>query len=412
MPLATSDESGVFALYVQGLDDQPRRLGVQLRPRRRSKRTFTRLIDTYEDDRVAGQATRIATAPRSVGAADTAPAAQRGRPTDARPTRHAASARTAVHKTVRLLRPDSLNDIGRSDAAACFPHAGAPEPGLLRTSDPGSTARSRPHDRRAVRTSHVCGIELVSSSRAGPGSRSMTTGFDFGGDGDGRRRLPPRRQHHRRGAAPLAGGVRRRLDEGRRLLLLLRPAALAGLPGDLRGGPEEVAAAHPAGRQRRGRPRVRRRRSGVERPARRLRVGGAVPAGGAAPGRRRRRGRRRTTSTRWATRRCGSASRRRSRRRPGRRSTGRVIHYNDRITRRGDPRGGVPLPARVALGGRVDHRPVLRQDRQGVGHRQRPQRLVPRGRRPALHPRPARPGGHGAAGDDADRRCTPHVEGT
>ena len=40
------------------------------------------------------------------------------------------------------------------------------------------------------------------------------------------------------------------------------------------------------------------------------------------------------------------------------------------------PRGGPPLPARLALRGRVDHRPLPGQDRQGLRHRQRPQRLV------------------------------------
>ena len=41
------------------------------------------------------------------------------------------------------------------------------------------------------------------------------------------------------------------------------------------------------------------------------------------------------------------------------------------------PRSGLPLHARLPLGDRVDHRPLPGQDRQGLGHRQRPQRLEP-----------------------------------
>jgi predicted helicase len=47
----------------------------------------------------------------------------------------------------------------------------------------------------------------------------------------------------------------------------------------------------------------------------------------------------------------------------------------------GSPRSGVPVHARVTVGDRMDRRPLPGQDRQGLRHRQRPQRLVARGRR-------------------------------
>src|SRR4051812_24501578 len=80
-------------------------------------------------------------------------------------------------------------------------------------------------------------------------------------------------------------GVRGRLVQGRDLLILLRAAALAGLPRDLCGGSEENAAANPTGSQPEGRTGFRECWPRAERPARRLRDSGTVPAGGAAPGR-------------------------------------------------------------------------------------------------------------------------------
>jgi predicted helicase len=68
------------------------------------------------------------------------------------------------------------------------------------------------------------------------------------------------------------------------------------------------------------------------------------------------------------------------------------------------PAQRLPVPTRVALGHRMDHGPLPGEDRQGVGHRQRPQRLEPGAGPTALHPRSPRPHRDRQPRDDGDRR--------
>ena len=222
--------------------------------------------------------------------------------------------------------------------------------------------------------------------------------------GRGRRRVPTHRQHHRRGAGAVPRGIRAGHHQGRRLLLRLRAAALPGLPDPVRSRPEEDAAANPVGGQRDCRsstpdapcpsctwatsPRSPTRSTDC--PAQRA-TGPRTPA----------------TRPTCTFRRGEDALRQaHGRAEAGRADAGpRTIVYNDHITLRGVPEEAY----RYMLGSRsaiewIMERYQVKVDKASR-HRQRPERLVARGRRPALHPRPARPHRHREPGDDDDRRC-------
>ena len=185
------------------------------------------------------------------------------------------------------------------------------------------------------------------------------------------------RQHHRRDPRRYEAASATR-QQGRHLLLRLRPAPRPGLPRDLRRRPAEDAAPHPAV--------TREDSSRSPRPAASWPTCTSATSGRAVPARR-------STSSR----RLDAADRGRSWRVAKMKSevqepTGPTIVYNRRSPSPASPTRPTATssaPAR-ALEWIIDRYQV--QGRQGLGHRQRPQRLVRRARRPALHRRPASSG--------------------
>ena len=214
--------------------------------------------------------------------------------------------------------------------------------------DAGASATSASTSRVSARRTPFCVLTMTDAA-SGP-ARAATRGqffprwryepvddedgLDLGGDGevvDGYRRIDNITDE---ALSRFAAAYGDDWTQGRHLLLRLRAAALPGLPRDLRGRPEEDAAADPAGARTATRAFAEAGRQ-LSRAAPGLRVGDAVPA------RRARRGRRadgdaRTTSTRSATRRCVRQADRRAEG-SGERHDRSVIHYNDRITLSGIP---------------------------------------------------------------------------